>query len=864
MDVPPWPKEFQHRWNYTGRDVPFQGRNTYLVYLECQENFTTWLVETAAELGEPLKNHASQSMTGDMIVPFEELLHLADTVASYNRVSRNALACIEFMFKVRSEWNPENEKKETEQHDTEAIMRCADAKLILDTIVHRFRSSYVPQPAEPHHQIHDDAFLCMHINCRPCTSASAPCVRSQSGTKYTLPTLVGEGFWAWVLFFNDLSIIREYLKYLWYHYSQSFYTLTAATLITNTAIRLLRDTIKAQLRATANLPNVPPEYDIVEWICRGNTGEYTTECPFPHEWQNRESHRSCFESQIALLQRTQDNYKEIPPLFYTKIDAKRMSQPELWSAFDGERATLARDYTSGLADMLQITRSFVRESTGQPFFPCFDELTRGFFQWASLDPRSYNPKKIPLWITIALQLSVDIGGVLAGYYPTALADLKNNSEYLVSLIQKHQGHAATRLARRVDSENMPCYFELPRLLVRCLLTDNWGKRVLERGQANPRNLPLAEDHRPPELQAEATAEWRPIPNNLLLRQHPLLCGMQLWWAEQTYRRFAHWAVQLHHSIQPAAFLYLSMRENKELNYEWWDMDYVLKFRFMDILPFARSHWDWVDGLPDYFDINMAIDKTLKDIYEPGQEEEARSPWKEKATDRSNPPDQFFADLFQPYIDFDAKSADMPVPPPIRPATILNIIDNVYSNDAWRDGIRTSLYLETDNPNLLGMLDLVLVTRSLDEQLASFDWFLMQDICEDFFAKLRQEYRKRFDELYAKIDNGTSNVDIFALDVLYYITFPEASDKAVENVILVGMIIEPTDLVTYTLPSITYLIDWCQDEIPRLVKELGMTVESAASVLRSCLEAERGAQASIAAAKRQGMNHKLRAPISDGY
>ncbi|KAI1821949.1 hypothetical protein F4861DRAFT_426409 [Xylaria intraflava] len=557
----PWPEEFNYRWNFPENSLTGQGRNTYLLYLECQTKFTTWLVEAAAALGEYPKDDSS-APPSSVIVPFDELYHLADVVSHRGTVCRKVLDCLDFMLKVRGHWDPKNEKEKAQTRDEAALYHHTAAMQDLRAVRNRFELARITSISRPHNQAHRNTSFCWGINC---TCISAPSEPTQPKTTYTLPALVGEGFFAWVCFFNDLFVIRSYLKRYWYDYTQSFETLTTRALVTNTAIRMIRANCKAQMRATAHLPGVPQDSsNIVEWICRGITGQFSDTYTFWGRWENYEASWCCYEAQTGLKDYRERYNDKGRPMASKEHMLECARLWKVWPDFGEHRSIVARQFTQllsdNLSDMRQDAKRAEHNTGGSPFFPCLDEITRGWFQLARRGGRESKSRPIPLWLTVAFQIWIDIKATLRDYAPTAFADLKLHSEHLAALLQKYQDHAITRTSCRTDSTNKPNSSEFLRLVSECWKKNKWAD-VVARAEYESRTMP---GH------VNMTCD---SPDFFLLEHHLILSGTQLWWAERNYRLFEHWAVKLHRSITPAALLYMAMRTAGLIGI-WEDMDYV--------------------------------------------------------------------------------------------------------------------------------------------------------------------------------------------------------------------------------------------------------------------------------------------------
>ncbi|TRX88086.1 hypothetical protein FHL15_011036 [Xylaria flabelliformis] len=251
--IPPMPL------GHPDNPLTYTGRCTYALYYQYQRCFTSWLVHAAASLGVDVWGRANKK-TGQIVIPFHELPCLATAVACHGTVPQRMLYYLNYMLRLRGEWDVRNEKKPTQ-------INCLDYELHskamanLRSVGDAFQSATITQE-EP-----EDLKL-----------------------THVLPRLPGEAFFAWVCFFNDLFAIRAYLRYIWHNYQQSLETLTTATLVTNIAIRMIRENCDHLIVMTWRLPGMPAESKITEWIYQGITGDFDLPGRFCNDsWQNYEA-----------------------------------------------------------------------------------------------------------------------------------------------------------------------------------------------------------------------------------------------------------------------------------------------------------------------------------------------------------------------------------------------------------------------------------------------------------------------------------------------------------------------------------------------------------------------------------------------
>ncbi|KAF2970686.1 hypothetical protein GQX73_g2935 [Xylaria multiplex] len=217
---------------------------------------------------------------------------------------------------------------------------------------------------------------------------------------------------------------------------------------------------------------------------------------------------------------------------------------------------------------------------------------------------------------------------------------------------------------------------------------------------------------------------------------------------------------------------------------------------------------------------------------------------------NNPLNRYLADIFDCYFEHDVYHCDLQLvlPEPPSKETLDKIVNAVwpYPQMSWREEFREELGFVNKKPvNTLRILSLVRAARYLDEMLASFDLFGFHDICTKFFNQLRRLYRDKFDIFEKEQSNSglnyapkTSTDDTFSLDALYYLTFAERPDKRIDNMILASLCFDIDTMRAFDLPTNEkFLCETWGDGIIRHAKELDISLESAATILRPLIKEE---------------------------
>ncbi|KAI0876805.1 hypothetical protein GGS24DRAFT_512876 [Hypoxylon argillaceum] len=792
----------------------YTGCNSYLLYLSCQKEFTTWLVKAAAKFREHVEEHTDEpaeahaehleeyaDATGPFrartIITYRNLIRLASVVAHHGMVPRRMLNPLCYMISLRGDWDPGNQKRP--EIDMKKEARDKDTE-----------SAHIHVIAMSTLRIVRDILLSAPVDTEP---SNDPDIRNPSTVNametYSLPALPGEAFFAWVCFFNDLFVVRSYLSAYWHAYRQGLETLTTRTLVTNTAIRQMRDNCDIQIQATRHLPDMPPEWLINEWIYKGVTGDFSQKYELD-SWQSYESSWCCYEALGGVILFLVD----MPHFNYFRSWVMiREAGKDPFKLYGKPLAH--RIFISVLCTLLHVLSGFAHQDD-QPFLPCVDEITSGWMTW---DPY-LDPDHLPLWLVLSLQIWLDTVVTLGDYSPTALDDLKEQAEDQVSLIRRFSKHPT---ARKKDRDgNKPSIFAVVQVVARCIRRDNFRKKAIENLEPEAKEMAMA-----------------PSVDFFFQKNHPLLCGMQSWWLEQEYRYFEWWAIRLHECIAPAAILYSSMYRLNLVDL-WPDMASVILMRAPELLLLMPEN----EGLS-----GRCSDKTLTHCIEKQLHYSQcyMNLHKAQKSGERNPISRYVANMFECYYQPDlVYRSPLAHPifgadPPIKCAheIIANQLDHPeYKNNQAREKL-TLLGL----PNDLEVLELVTESLYQDEALSAFDWVSMHDRCQTFLDNLRSKFMDNYIVFKSKNPNDLNYTPQspsdgpYSLDALYFLLFSEVSEDHIDNLGLASLCLDPSKIAQYDLTDKLYLTERWKDGIVRHAKELGLSIQLAATVLQPLIKRE---------------------------
>ncbi|KAI0912527.1 hypothetical protein F4823DRAFT_559856 [Ustulina deusta] len=835
----------------------FLGKNSYLLYQAYQKRFVTWLVKAAAEHGEHFHG-ADQSLT-ETFVPFNKLIRLAEVIARHGEVPQSALAHLNFLLQLRGDWDPGNEKKpapasepenekdlvpEWEPKNKETLRfgwddECDQIDDEVDPIDH----GVDPIGNEADNNAHQHFLAMSTLRQVRSLLMLAPIVVGQAEfveEDYSLPVLPGEAFFAWVCFFNDLLVIREYLKVYWHSYQQSFGSLTSAALVTNTAICLVRANCEAHIKATAHLPGMPTEYNITEWICRGITGEFAPDHTFEESWQNYEASWCCYEVQSSLKANESldpDGWQKCLTIDHADTLRETVKAMDSQPDYGIYRAAAVDLFANRFCYFMHNIHLRGWDRDDPTLLPCFDELTTGWLLWER-DP-DFKMGIMPLWLTVTFQIYADIRLTLGRYSPTAVEDLKEHSRNRIELFSKYLSRTntekgqITELEERHNVQAKNHLFTTIQLVAKCINKDNYIRAIKRRSGLG---------------ELEFIKKYCELPEFYFLEQGPALCGMQSWWIEQQYRIFEYHALKLHEAILPAALLYVSMRR----------LGLIVMTRGADILHPMHHRWEHYEIWPDRLRVNMSINMHFASLY-------AQPPVRY----HHNPLARYLAGLFTLYFAPNPREFRLYSSGPPSANTLRRIIRRVYPypHVAWREKAIHDLR-EKNITNIFEVLYLVSTARYFDESMACFDWFSMHDTCKKFLDCLRDKYMESY-KAYLNKDPfsgsnrppGDESNGLGSLIALFSILFKEPSDRGTENLIMASLCIDPHATQSYDIQDIKHFFERWGDGIIWHMGELGISLESAAAVFQPLVEQEGWAVFTKAAETQRG-HHKTRTERPD--
>lgn len=313
---------------------------------------------------------------------------------------------------------------------------------------------------------------------------------------------------------------------------------------------------------TKNLSDFPKNSDLTTWIFRGITGQHNIQDCFVGSWSTYEASWSCYETKYAL-----DWFEEFleEQGFQDKLYVPDYNIVQEMESYWEQTRDWDHCRIFGVSTRIQYICSFLHTlrftvlDTGEALmFPCFDDITRAYMVWKT----EYKDAACPLWVIVGFQILVETGETLRRHSPNPFDDLRAQSQKFLDLLRRYTRHPSKEASERLDGKNMPPVYSVIPTITRCILRSDSFRRAQQKSGI-------------PSINTEALTRTDGMFHTFLAHS-PILCGIQSWWLEQIYRYFEWWAVEIHESIAPAAFLYISMRR-LGLVAKWRDMEFVSQF-----------------------------------------------------------------------------------------------------------------------------------------------------------------------------------------------------------------------------------------------------------------------------------------------
>ncbi|THY50224.1 hypothetical protein D6C97_07087 [Aureobasidium pullulans] len=387
------------------------------------------------------------------------------------------------------------------------------------------------------------------LNAVPSTSAANAPAEADDGARYQAERLqkVEEQYLAAHCLLADINTIREHIKQLWGMYRDGLMDLQSVSITTNTAVELVRHMQEDYDK------NFPEHADFEGLI---NTF-YIAQCVHQgHDPNHRERRGDIIN--MAMYDIADEVLLPAYTILASLSDVVAPGQIPLYKPGHFGFRDLSTEWSQKSSrdkledDKLVLFEAFSGFSaiakTG-----CFaeDELIRGVREMAP-------GKKVPLWLTFAVQSFLDVQHVMGPHVAQGIVDLQTAARHIgASLNQNFKFHEKLRI-NTWDVHNDRVLKQIQNIITTWVAQDN-VKKIIERSLL-----------RNPTIAAQIAGE--PFK---LLKQYPSLCGIWLYSLRYLMQDAGITFANAWGSVMYSAHLYNAARQQKLVNGIWKDMELAL-------------------------------------------------------------------------------------------------------------------------------------------------------------------------------------------------------------------------------------------------------------------------------------------------
>ena len=365
---------------------------------------------------------------------------------------------------------------------------------------------------------------------------------------YDIESLHDEVLISSVCFFRDLNAVRDSIRGVWSDYRAGSLGLMTASLLTSTAIEMIHRSTEDHLAMMKRWPDAPEEQNFIYWlyahICRSDITK--RERPQAHinmetyEEAERVSWPVCsfLDDWLAGLHSHQLVFMKQGELDFSR--ERSCMQPR-------EKLEEDRLYIGIMASQFHNAAKLQLE-----FPPAIDEITRAFRDVG-------RTREIPLWLVFAMQIFIDIKGVLWEDIHRGLETLRTTGGRVTTAVQQHFRTSRELKGRQQKwhRENDSQVLKMIRFVAEWVNKDIVSNAVRKHSRQRPEDIGAV------------------VPPFLLLKYHPLLCGLMTYWLNLSIQDFGISLTNAYDTILSAAHLYNAARQSKLLPVAWPDMEYLI-------------------------------------------------------------------------------------------------------------------------------------------------------------------------------------------------------------------------------------------------------------------------------------------------
>ncbi|CAJ2503528.1 Uu.00g109220.m01.CDS01 [Anthostomella pinea] len=526
--------------------------NTYTRYKQQQKEFTTWLIDAAKKCGESIgKLNAARKKKGYQL-SLHDHLRLAVAVAETGPVPRRKLDILDQVISLRKsvgKWlqalprTGDDKTLHDEQHQyfldilqtvkDILLPACREPTAATGSTPPRSLDNMFSALSTPNDEslnIADWAAKSMAAS-GPAPSAQTPQTaqtqpqsrkpKTEEHVLYDMQAQHDDVLFAWLCFFMDFNQVRDTVRRVWSMYNRGEISLVNASVITNTAVEMLRHSCRTQFEAMKGLPHTPDEAFVCRWIF----AHLGWDPDAPDTWtteQHKLANWSCYSSSYILWER----YCETDPI-----------RPHLTGYNKGQEAEGDQFLRSLDKPVKQLGKAMMKSN---------DDW--GMWIYGQLHNMSLIGTSL---------LGPGVDWVTSGWkdidYKNGTSGLPLNGQNLHKGFSDLNGMADSYVIRVRD------YFQYRRHIRGA--KDDWHK------DNDPQVLKLikyANQHIKRDsvwLDTLARCKQNPDKFNImqkpffLLKNHPWLCGMMGYWMQESYRLFDYSFAGSYMSILGRAHMY---------------------------------------------------------------------------------------------------------------------------------------------------------------------------------------------------------------------------------------------------------------------------------------------------------------------
>ncbi|CAJ2513731.1 Uu.00g018500.m01.CDS01 [Anthostomella pinea] len=619
------------------------------------------------------------------------------------------------------------------------------------------------------------------------------------------PEASDEALFSWLCFFIDIYSVRHSISCIWSQYKNQKTSLINASLVTNTAIQIVKGMCQVHLEDTKDLPGAPDTkyhgtwvFDIVN-IRSGKLPLIVSEeeCTTA-EW--------CCHEAYFHLRGASEGYAS-NDLWHASHSLPKTSSTSVKTDLKKPGPERLKNDGVWAACMLGHLHNFTSVSSRGSediLGPYLDDITFGWRDWVLVDSKKSKSRKrqkrtadetfpeleddipnIPLWLIISFQILLDIRHELQEDLQKGFNQLKEFSKIMIRDIRK----------RPLNDDS----FDIIRFVGKCVDKDAFSKLLRETS-----NQGVAGGNREPE--------------HYLLKNHPLLCGMQAFWMQQKWRSAVAQIIDRSWLI-PAMYLYMGLRLEGLVDV-WDDMEHVINVQgAMFIRNLSAATPDAGLRLTTLDQVCDALSSNMVRVMGPSS-------------------------IQGIYLMFEDGNCELKSGWPYALST-LALIRTAASAGLKSDHYHEKLLQKGLNPREV----LLLVGDALEQEeiAAHIDWNRLQARCQKWLEPLHTFYDQQFHMLLNKTDQYKASirppgVTRQLLTLVHANACPLSSEKG--------------NRLAYNLLGRTVYDDFDADTRSTwlwLANEIGFSLPTAAEYLRPIIEGEGFAEVKEASRKFREMN-----------